>query len=219
MGACMVQYTSPDLFGVNMRMSWTRTAAFATQMNGQYSISTIQLSYYLSANRQLSAGVDLRVKVWLHQTPSDPRYGDPFPSYPGLEQKSQKRRCKPVQHQRKVIRSPVRKFLGGNNMLTQAAMRTSEYWIRQLHGKSSLRSWYLQSSRVQGENNRLASSRNAVKMVVNVKQSITVAMISVHRELGSSKLGVTPGGGGTAPSMALAIVMCLLRQGMGCVES
>ena len=58
-----------------------------------------------------------------------------------------------------------------------------------------------------------------MKMVVNVKQSITVAMISAHRELGSSKLGVTPGGAGTAPSMALAIVIYLLPQGMGCVKS
>ena len=69
----------------------------------------------------------------------------------------------------------------------------------QLRATTRLRTQYLQSSRVQGENDRFAISRAAVNKVVNTIQIVTVAMISGRIEFGSLKSGMPPGAGVTVP--------------------
>ena len=80
----------------------------------------------------------------------------------------------------------------------------------QLHGEWRRHSWYLQSSSVQGENDRFASNRAAVNKVVNTIQIVTVATISGRIEFGSLNLGVPPGRGVTAAlGDDSAIAICL----------
>ena len=73
--------------------------------------------------------------------------------------------------------------------------KVSGLLISELHAPPRPHSWYLQSSRVQGENDRFASNRAAVNKVVKTIQIVTVAMISGRMEFGSSKrpagIGVT----------------------------
>ena len=69
----------------------------------------------------------------------------------------------------------------------------------QLHDKARRHSWYLQSSSVQGENDRFANNRAAVNKVVNAIQIVTVATISGCIEFGSLNFGVPPGRGATVP--------------------
>ncbi len=81
----------------------------------------------------------------------------------------------------------------------------------QLHNGARLHSWYLQSSSVQGENDRFASSRAAVNKVVKRIQTVTVATISGRIEFGSLNSGVPPGRGVTVPSGGdSAMVICRL---------
>ncbi len=84
-------------------------------------------------------------------------------------------------------------------LFTQARNRVSGLSTSQLHDESRRHSWNLQSSSVQGENDRLASNRAAVKKVVNTIQIVTVATISGRIEFGSLNLGVSPGRGVTVP--------------------
>ena len=69
----------------------------------------------------------------------------------------------------------------------------------QPHDQRTRHSWYLQSSRVQGENDRFANNRAAVNKVVNTIQIISVAKISGRIEFGSLNVGVPPGRGVTVP--------------------
>ena len=81
----------------------------------------------------------------------------------------------------------------------------------QLHAITRLRSQYLQSSSVQGENDRFAIKRAAVNKVVNAIHIVNVAMISGRIEFGSLKSGIPLGAGGTIPLGGVsAIVICLL---------
>ena len=97
------------------------------------------------------------------------------------------------------------------SIFTQARNKVSEMLTSQLHDGSRLHSWYLQSSSVQGENDRFASSRAAVNKVVKSIQTVTVATISGRIEFGSLNSGVPPGRGVTVPSGGdSAMVLCLL---------
>ena len=69
----------------------------------------------------------------------------------------------------------------------------------QLHDQPRGHSWYLQSSSVQGENDRFANNRAAVNKVVNTIQIISVAKISGRIEFGSLNVGVPPGRGVAVP--------------------
>ena len=88
------------------------------------------------------------------------------------------------------------KFWGS---FTQARNRVSGLSTSQLHDQPRRHSWYLQSSSVQGENDRFANNRAAVNKVVNTIQTITVAKISGRIEFGSLNVGVSPGRGETVP--------------------
>lgn len=91
--------------------------------------------------------------------------------------------------------------------------KVSGLLISQLHAPPRPHSWYLQSSRVQGENDRFASNRAAVNKVVNTIQIVTVAMISGRMEFGSSKR--PPGRGVTVPlggDSAMAVCLSLWQR-------
>ena len=93
---------------------------------------------------------------------------------------------------------------------TQARNNVSGFLRSQSHAPTRLHSRYLQSSSVQGENDRFAINRAAVNKVVNTIQIVTVAMISGRIEFGSLKTGVPPGAGVTVPLEGdSAIVICL----------
>ena len=86
--------------------------------------------------------------------------------------------------------------------------KVSGLLISELHAPPRPHSWYLQSSRVQGENDRFASNRAAVNKVVKTIQIVTVAMISGRMEFGSSK---RPAGGGVPVPLGgdSAMMVCL----------
>ena len=104
------------------------------------------------------------------------------------------------------------KFLG---LFTQARNRVSGLLTSQLHDESRRHSWDLQSSSVQGENDRFASNRAAVNKVVNTIQIVTVATISGRIDFGSLNLGVPPGRGVTVPlgdNSAIAVSRSLWQR-------
>lgn len=94
------------------------------------------------------------------------------------------------------------------SIFTQARNRMSGLLTSQLNDELRRHSRYLQSSSVQGENDRFASNRAAVNKVVNTIQIVTVATISGRIEFGSLNVGVPPGRGVTVAGDDSAIAIC-----------